>query len=874
MQSLKGLPEMNKKSKITPDIGEKILKIFAKDRDGESFSGDIEEFYLMHLENKGKLYAIVWYWFQIFRSIWTNISVSIKWSITMFNNYLKIAFRNIMRYKGYSIINIAGLAAGITCSIYIILYIQLHLSYDNYHKDIDRLYIVGFESKSENGNQVYYANFTPTGKIIRENYPDAECVARRTGWSRQVPVKYGEKLFYEKWVNYAESEMFDIFDIPFVKGDPSTALDRRNTAVITEEIAGKYFGDEDPIGKTLLIETTEYEITGVIEDQPRNTHLNYRIYMSWTNLADMEWSRGWQGIVTIVYVRLVLGADPVEFESKIRNIAHEYNGEEFKQRGVENSNFIFKVKDRHLFPGKAESISNNLLYLYIYIIVGVFILLIACMNFMNLSTARSINRSGEVGMRKVAGAHRSQLITQFISESIVTTLIAFVLAVILAVLFMQLYNDLAGTRFLFSDMLKTEIILGITGLLLFISFAAGSYPAFFLSSFDPAGVIKGSRKAGIRGAFMRKYLVIGQFAISIILITGTLIVYNQLNFMRNKHLGFEKEQKLVVTLQGWRLITDNYEFVKSEFARHSSVLDVSAASGVPGKGINNYYTFPKGEEVENQHAPMALRCDNDFIPAYKINLLEGRQFNPEINADVTSKTFIINISLVKAFGWNSPEEAIGKELGNDSGTVIGVVEDFHWYGLQSEIEPLIMRFVPALFKYITLTINTENLPETLSSVEDTYRKLFPGQIFEYFFVDENFDLQYRNEERLGRIFSVFSLLGIFIACLGLFGLASFMAEQRTKEIGIRKVLGSSISSIILLFSKEFVKWIAVSLVIAWPLGYYIMNIWLQNFAYSVNLGIWPFMLAGVAAVIITAITISYQIIRAATANPVESLRYE
>jgi putative ABC transport system permease protein len=495
------------------------------------------------------------------------------------------------------------------------------------------------------------------------------------------------------------------------------------------------------------------------------------------------------------------------------------------------------------------------------------------MNYMNLATARSANRATEVGMRKVVGANKRQIVRQFLGESLLLVSIALVIAIALVQIFLPQFNKLALTQFTSQSLSHPTIIAGVILLLLFVSLGAGGYPAFFLSAFKPISILRGTLKSGSKGAFMRKVLVVGQFMISITLIICSLIIYRQIMYMKNQPLGFDKEQKLVITLKDWRMMTDRYEIVKNEFLKYPAVLNASASSGVPGSMINRTWVFPFGEQDSNGHAFRSLRCDHDFTEVYGLEFVAGRPFNKKIQSD-THKAFILNESGVKAFGWNSPEEALGKELWDRHFPVIGVVKDYHWWGLQREIEPMIMRVVPDLFRSITLTVNTAEMQRTLTFLEKKYTELFPGDLFEFFFVDTNFDIQYRSEERLNRIFQSFTILGIFIACLGLLGLASFIAEQRTKEIGIRRVLGATVSQVIVLLSKEFTKWVLIANLISWPLAYFAAQKWLQNFAYRMTVKVEIFIFAAILTLIIALCTVGYQALKAAIADPVDSLRYE
>ncbi len=793
-------------------------------------------------------------------------------------NYLKVTLRKIRRNKAYSVINIVGLATGIACCLFILLYVLFELSFDNFHKDVDRIYIVGQDRRSEAGRELIGGNFPLLAPTLKERYPHVEAAGRfNQGWI--VQVKYKDKIFKEESLWDADPGLFEVLSTPFIQGDPKTALERPNTAVMTEFYAEKYFGDQDPLGKTIMIGEKEYEITGIVQDPPANTDFVYKIIKSWKTI-EMEDEGHWRtwdpGMgATACLIKLREGVDKGDFEEQIQKIPYEFCGEDLKKNGLDYKFFLLSLKKQHrviLSGGQIKS-SPSLIYVYIFSAVGLLILLIACMNYMNLATARSANRAAEVGMRKVVGANRRQIIRQFLGESLLIVSIALVIAIALLQIFLPQFNKLAFTPFTSQSLLHPGIVIGMILLLLFVSLVAGSYPAFVLSGFKPISVLRGTLKSGAKGAVMRKVLVVGQFSISIALIICTLIIYRQVLYMKNQPLGFDREQKLVITLKGWEMITEKYETVKNEFLQHPAVLNATASSGVPGSMINRTWVFPFGEQNTKGQAFRSLRCDHDFTEVYGLELVAGRPFDKKIKSD-TYEAFIINESGVRAFGWNSPEEALGKELWDRRFPVIGVVKDYHWWGLQREIEPMIMRVVPDLFRSVTLTVNTADMQSVLAFLEKKYAELFPGDLFEYFFVDTNFNIQYRAEERLGRIFQIFTILGICIACLGLLGLASFIAEQRTKEIGIRRVLGATVSQVIMLLSKEFTKWVLIANLIAWPLGYYATRKWLQNFAYRMTVGVEIFIFAAALALILALCTIGYQAIKAAVANPADSLRYE
>jgi putative ABC transport system permease protein len=514
-----------------------------------------------------------------------------------------------------------------------------------------------------------------------------------------------------------------------------------------------------------------------------------------------------------------------------------------------------------------------MIYVTIFSAVGILILLIAGMNFMNLATARSSQRSGEVGVRKVVGAEKNQLMVQFLGESFFLTLIALCASFLLVMLFMPLFGRIIGTTFVLKQIFRLDILLPLLAVVLFLGLGAGLYPAFVLSGFKPVKILRGELSRGKRGALMRRILVVGQFSISIVLIIATFVVYRQLRYMKNQPLGFEKNQKLVIVLKDWGMIESNYESVKQEFLKHPRVRSVCTSSGVPGSPVNRTWIFPTGQEEDKGMAFRSLRCDHDFLPVYGIELTAGRHFNKEIKTDV-HQAIIINKEGVRAFGWSSASEAVGKTIGDNAIPIIGVTKDFHWWGLQRPIEPLLIRVVPSLLRSITCTVETEQLNLTIAELKAVYNRIFPGDIFDHFFVDTNFDLQYRSEERIGRLFSLFTYLGLFIACLGLFGLAAYLAEQRTKEIGIRKVLGASSAKITLTLTKDFTKWVLLANLIGWPLAYFAARSWLQGFAYRSRLGIFLFMAAGILALVIAVLTVGFQAVRAARSNPVNALKYE
>ena len=792
----------------------------------------------------------------------------------MFKNYIKITFRNMNRQKAYSFIIITGLAIGLACCLIIFMYVRHELSYDTFHKDVDRIYRIPTIVKSASVEKPFARGLTPLIPTLRGNFPEVEIAVRFHYWSTSnVKVEYDNQVFIENSLMVTEPELFRVFTIPFVFGNPSTALDRPGTIVITKKISEKIFGSENPLGKTLNVNENNYEITGVVENAPENTHLRYDIMLSLKTVeARMNLENwGWTGFYS--YVKLHPNVNPQEFEKKIRKLAHNYIGEALEELGIEFIVFLQPLKDIHLHSNLHREIKapGDSMYVYIFSVVGFLVLIVACINFMNLTTARSGKRAKEIGVRKVMGAQRFQLVIQFIGEFVLTAMIALFFAIILIETILPYFNDLTGTNFTSSAIFQPDLIKVLIIIILFVGFVAGSYPAFFLSSLKPAWIFQRFTWKASGGSAVRKILVVMQFAISIALIIGTLLIYRQINFMKNKQLGFDKNQKLILPVY----LGDNFETIKQGFLTHPSITGATASSSVPGRISNSLVTKLVGDENKQGWTILYNFVDYDFISDYGIQVIAGRAFQREMATDA-SMAFVLNEAAVSNFGFATPEEALGKQLtrGGRSGPIIGVVKNFHIKGLQSEIQPHIMQMRTRDFSTLSLTVETENIGKTLNFIEKRWQELQLGNTFSYFFLDEDFNRQYGSEERMGRLFSIFTILGIIIAGLGLFGLASFMAEQRTKEIGIRKVLGASVSGLILLISKDFTKWVLMANLIAWPVAYFFMNNWLQNFAYRTNLALWIFALSGVIALAIALLTVSYQAIKAALANPVEALRYE
>ena len=798
----------------------------------------------------------------------------------MLKNYLRVAWANLRKHKAFSFINILGLSIGLTCSILILIYVFHELSYDRFHDNSDRIFRLRIELKIAGDHLDIPKSSPPMAEYLVRNYPEVQNAVRLRSLGR-LPVRYKDNLHYEDHLFFADNSIFEIFTFPMLKGDPRTALKTAYSAVLTEDMAKKYFGEDDPLGKVLNINNQfDFTITGVVKNIPRNSHFIFDMLCSFETYAqenkrDMQ---NWISINNYTYLLLQKGYDYKQLEKKFPEMIEKNAGVLLRYVKGEMAVSLQPLTSIHLHSNLMQELSGNssITYVYIFIVIAVFILAIACINFMNLSTARSANRAQEVGMRKVLGAGRGQIIRQLLGESIFFSLISLIVALLLVELVLPFFRAVSGVDLSIHYAKNPWIILGLIGLALLTGLGAGSYPAFFLSAFQPVRVLKGVFKTGPGSSRFRSVLVIAQFAISIALVVGTFVVSSQLHFMKNKRLGFEKEQVVVIPISDESTL-ESLEPLKEELKSRRGILGVAASSHVPGQTTYFNPFIPEGFTLDQMQYMGELYIDHDFIPTMGIEMIAGRNFSQDFRTD-QNQAVIINETAAKKFGWDDP---VGKKIQelSMSGkmkalTVIGVVKDFHLESLHKQIAPLFIGYTTHVFNSLSVRISPEDIPETISFLRDKMKHFDPHRPFEYTFLNDSFDSQYRAEERLGKIFSSFSALAIFIACLGLFGLASFTAEQRTKEIGIRRVLGASVPGIVVMLSKEFMKWVIIANVIAWPIAYFSLNKWLQGFAYRTNVAFISFIIASALSLAIALLTVSYQAVRAATANPAESLRYE
>ncbi len=794
----------------------------------------------------------------------------------MIKNYLKIALRNIKKHKGYSFINIAGLAVGLTCCILILLWVQDELSYDRYHKNADRIYRITYAEEIGDAFDHYALSPFAAAPAFAAEVPGIRTYARL--WQRTGLVKAAGNNFDERNIFYADKDFFQIFSHEFIEGDAATALDHPGSIVLSLDMAKKIFGDKDALGQTLNLSADgDLKVTGVVENVPRNSHYHFNCLVSINTIQGRraEFLNNWLVIEGYSYLLLDENADAKKTEKNLVAVVERHTGEAAKKYGTKMFYFLQPLTDIHLKSNLEGEIEGNgdIRYVWVFSLVAAFILLIACINFMNLTTARSAGRGKEVGLRKVLGAYKKRLVEQFLIESTGYVFVALILALNLIWLLLPAFNGLTGKEITMASLVNWGIVFSLAGLAGITGLAAGSYPAFYLSSFQPLATIRHKPQKGSRRSPFRNVLVILQFSISIALIISTFIVLKQLTFMKNQKLGFKKDQVLAMYARG-QGIAQQFEAFKTELKKNPDILEASYSNGIPGRTTAVLTTFLEGKPDSTSFTFNYIFTDYDFLKTYEIELLQGRGFSRDFASDKEG-AFLINETALSKLGWG--EEALGKKIGYSREfmrPIVGIVRDFHYRSLKETIGPLAIFLKPEHDTYLSIKMNTDDISRTLSFIAKTYKTFEKERSFEYFFVDENLDALYSSEKRLSQIITFFTMIAIFVACLGLFGLASYTAEQSTKEIGIRKVLGASVGSIVFQLSQNFIKGVLVANLIAWPMAYYAMVRWLQNFAYKKGIGIEVFVLSGFVAFAIALVTVSYQSVKAALSNPIDSLRYE
>ena len=806
----------------------------------------------------------------------------------MIKNYIKTAYRSLIKNKAFTAINVLGLALGLATCLLIVFYVVDELSYDRYNVNSGRIYRVNEDLKLGDNKVQYAVCMPPLAQALKNDFPQVENTVRlkKVGG---IHVKKGSETLLEYNVLFADPTLFDVFTLPIIYGNKATALTEPNTVVITESTAKKYFDRVNVVGEKLVIDNNQaLKITAVIKDIPTQSHFKADFFLSMASFPDSR-SNEWLRSDYNTYVLMREGADYKKLEAQFPAFLRKYSGgqmqdelkmsyDKFEQSGSYFRMNMIPLTGIHLHSNQTGELGPNGTeeYVYIFSAIGLFILLIACVNFMNLSTARSANRAREVGVRKVLGSSRKYLIAQFLSESIMVTLVAVIIALFTAVILLPVFNHFADKNIVIN--LQTLVWLIPTALVavLFIGFMAGLYPAFFLSAFQPIDVLKGKISSGFKGGKLRSFLVVFQFGISIFLIVGTLVIYNQLNYIQNHDLGYNRNQ--VLTIQNAFELGDKASAFRQEVKQLHGVENATLTGYLP-TGMNRSTAIFYKEAVADPKKsifPQTWTVDEDYVNTLGMKMAAGRYFSKQMSTD--SSALVINETAAKFLGFNN---AVNKVIYKSSGgpnptfkpyTIIGVVKDFNFSSLRNNIEPVIMQFGYDEGN-LSIRLQSANIPAVMAQLQDKWKSYTQAQ-FQYSFMDQDFDAMYRSEQRIGTIFIVFTVLAIVIACLGLFGLAAYAAEQRTKEIGIRKVLGASIANIAGMLSSDFLKLVGIAIVIASPMAWWAMNKWLQDFAYRVDFQWWILALAGFTALFIAFITISFQSIRAAIANPVDSLRSE
>ncbi len=855
-----------------PHLAEKILCRMRKNGEEFSFMGDMTEEYYFLYKKKGKKVALFWYWRQILINFPAFLKDSIYWSFTMLKNYLVLTLRNIKRNKGFSFINITGLAVGMAACLLILLWVRDELSFNRFHENIDNIYLAVSERVNYHG-EFFDSTPVPLAEPLGTDFPEIARVVRFQ-FRNEIIARYGEKIFNDWQGAYADPDVFRVFTFPFLKGNADSAFENVGSIVLTESASEKLFAGIDPVGQMMEIEGDLVEVTGILRDIPKNSDIQVDYFRPFQSMKEITEFRRfiWNWFACKTYVLLKDGTDPAVVNPKIADLLN--TNRPWSKDPLEVS--LFPLKDMHLhaFAG-----GGPIKYIYIFIIVAVMIMLIACINFMNLSTARSAKRAKEVGLRKVVGSIRLQLIEQFFLESTFFTVLSAIIAVFLTMICMPLFNQLAG-KHLRLGLSDTGLILGLAGLVIFTGIVAGSYPALVLSSFRPVDILKGNlllqkksyRRGLLTGARLRRGLVITQFVLSIGLIICALLVFEQLDYMRNADMGFDKDNLVRISVP--EKYKEKWETLKTALTQCSNIAGVTANSSLSHGGRIDWDNATGDMQYLGTNTLYQM-VDFDYIDTFGMEIVEGRNFSREFPSDV-ERAYLINEEAVKMWDFKDPVDK-RFALNAAEGTVIGVYKNQH-FGLKHYVMPCVLYLTSKTdwdrYNYLTARLKADHIPEALEDIKRTWKAHIADIPIEYRFVDDIIDELYRSEERLSGLVNAFTILAIVISCLGLFGMASFMAQQKTKEIGIRKILGASVSRVVMLLTREFARWVLIANIVAWPIAFYAMKSWLNDYPYRIKIGIEVFVISGLAALTIALLTVIYQAVKAALTNPTDSLRYE
>jgi putative ABC transport system permease protein len=862
-----------------PVLASFLLSLFMATENEKQRLDDFEEMYYDLLYEKGVVAAYGWYWWQVIISIPGLLLNKIYWSKTMLKSYLKIAFRNMLKYKAHTAIKIFGFALGLSTCIMIYMYVHDEFNYDSFRKDNDKVYRINSEFLRPKSYELMASTQEPLAEALKTKYSQIETIGRIREVGDDI-ISYNNISFNETGALAMDAETIKLLDIPIISGNAAEGLNRPSTVILTKKLAEKYFGTENPIGKLIKIGTrwstnSFFEICAVTNDAPDNSFLSYNYIIS---MKTIEPSNLWDTYLLYTFLKLKDGVNTADFGKEIKNYLSKNNENNIANSGITVNYLLQPIKDIHLFSNATSELlpPGNPLVLKALIILALIILLIAGINYLNLTTSMAFNRAKEVGLRKVVGGNNKQLILQFVSESIALTIISFIIAIFIVILVMPLFNSVIGKDFSMWHIFNSGIFLTVLAAAVITGILSSLYPAIIITS-QPLlqGTLSSSNSSRGKNLF-GKFLLGFQFSVAFIFIICSFYIYSQVDFMKNANLGFEKEQKMVITFTN-RELSNNPEAIKAEFMNIPGIKNISAASNAPSQGTAMRNGF------SHQGAPKSqrFRCgiimvDPDYIPCYKMKIIAGRNFDKTIVSDING--VILSRTAAKKLGYANPQDALNKNVSpfgsQSSCPVIGVIEDYHIQGLQAALEPMAFVYDESSFRRLNFSIETSRTEQVLSLIKNIMKIRFPDKPFEYSFIDERFAAFYASEQKLGNLSTVFSVIGIFISCIGLFGLVSITALQKRKEIGIRKVLGSNESSIIYLLSKSFLKWIVIGNIIAIPISYYLVSKWLDGFAYKTSITLLPFILVFGITLIFGFATMASQTIKAARLNPVESIKYE
>ena len=849
-----------------PRLAEWLIQLMAWEEDRFAIQDNLCEEYIYIAETRGTRWAAIWYWRHMIRSFIPFVKFAVYWRFVMINNYLKVALRNFAKHKSFSFINISGLAIGMACCLLITLWVQDELNYEAFNDKLDDIFFIVQWNSADQTKSYGPSIPAPLIPFLKEKYTGIKHSSRFKASGRRL-FSYDGNNVYEDTGGFADPELFDIFSFKPILNDPKTALMDMNTIVLSKSMADRYFGPDNPVGKTILLENRyDFMVGAVFEDIPENSTVRFDYVIPFDNFGrfdNVEMDNWGRYENYIGFVILEPNVDREEFSNKIADIFLDIDPES-----------THKIQ---LYPYKNIRLSgfNNdgtLKFVLVFAAIGILILLIACINFINLSTAQSGKRAKEIGLRKVIGARRSSIRRQIYSELFVTVTIAFLLAIILSAAFLPKLNSLSNKTLSLSITGNSGMLISMFGIALLTAIVSGIYPAFHLSRFSPVNVMKPSVSKGSSHPTLRKSLVVAQFAISIVLIISTIIITGQMRFIQNKDLGFDKDHLVYIDLLG--NLKTRFDTVKNELLRNPNINSVTTAQSLPNFAGNNAGGLDwEGRPADVRGNMNFVSVEKDYFRTVGIEFIDGETFTT-IPDNRLLREFIINEKAIDAMRIENPVGKSFKMWDRDAGRIIGIVKNVHNTSLHREIQPVFYVQFPYFFNYLIINLKNENIQNTIGFIEVTVKEINPHYPFEIHFLDENIDRFYQKERQINRIITSFTILAVFISCLGLFGLSLFMAEQRTKEIGIRKTLGATVSSIVGLMSKDFLRLVAIANLISWPVSYFIMRKWLQNFAYRIDMAWWVFALSAVLTLFIALLTISFQTIRAAMSNPVESLRYE